>query len=303
MAALEGLKVLSRSLGEQDPAIALAQLQKKLLEEEQRNRELAAADPKHFSTGATATGVEGLKSDLAANPYGDEAVARRHKVDEDIATANRPDVREIAGRELAAKLALAAAPAEAQARGSLEMQKQKQAGSAALWDKLRGDRGGMDTPMSEPRISVGSDGDISASFAPQKLSAGESASLQSFAKAQPIIKELQTKLGTPKDDFWSQLSSGAANRTSKFLYSQGFKTEDNTIQQLEGLLSVVGSSPYATGSRSFEMIKRAMEHLTSGRGTDAFNKAQLDEIQTLWPQMVSEMKAQHENPYGLAGAK
>lgn len=122
----------------------------------------------------------------------------------------------------------------------------------------------------------------------------EQRAITSFAEAMPVLNELQSKLNPNENQFSSWMKNAATGAA----YNMGFASDpaEQAKYQLSGLLSIIGSSPYVVGSRSFQMIKLAMAHLTSPLSSDAYKSQQIDEIKKLWPQMQQEILAAHMNP-------
>lgn len=130
------------------------------------------------------------------------------------------------------------------------------------------------------------------------LPPAEEDAIQAMAKAQPIIKDLRSTLNPSGNQAMSWLWNNATNKA----YNAGISVDPTQEKktQLSGLLSVVGSMPYAGRSRSFQMIQQAMKHLTQPGQSDAMMSHQLDEIDNLWPQMQQEIVAAHQNPGGVS---
>ena len=112
-----------RSLGDQDPAIALARLQQKLRDEAERNLAFAQQGDPHFSTGATAADVRGYDEDLAANPYSDANMAKRSQAtqatDQMVQTANQLLASGLSASELEAQIPMQMARLDQQLNDSM----------------------------------------------------------------------------------------------------------------------------------------------------------------------------------------
>lgn len=128
----------------------------------------------------------------------------------------------------------------------------------------------------------------------------EQRALTSFHEAQPILDDLERSLGpdAANEGAIGQFGSWMKNTGSNALYKAGLATDpaQQAKTQLSGLLGIIGSSPYVVGSRSFQMIKLAMQHLTSPNVSDKFMKQQIDEIRSLWPRMQDEIIQAHTTP-------
>lgn len=160
-------------------------------------------------------------------------------------------------------------------------------------------RGGATTDNgagpSSFRMNINSNMEPSFAEVPAKpLGQLEQRSITSFKEAQPILDDLEKTLHPGGNQFYSLLK----NRVNSGLYSAGIATdpESDAKTQLSGLLQVLGSSPYVVGSRSYQMIKLAMQHLTNPGQSDAAMQQRINEIRSLWPRMQEEVLAAHNTP-------
>lgn len=156
---------------------------------------------------------------------------------------------------------------------------------------------GSDTTTSAPRfkLNVNSHLEPSLSEIPDKpLGALEQRSITSFKEAQPILDDLERTLHPDQNQLLSLLKNSGAGVAYKSGLSIDPAMQSKT--QLAGLLQVLGSSPYVVGSRSYQMIKLAMQHLTNPNQSDKFMQQQINEIRSLWPRMQDEILAAHDTP-------
>lgn len=305
---LAGLSVLNA--GDPNGLVAARRKKEQALYEMQRSLELQAGDPKHTFSGATNADIAHEQGSLDEDSdFGTEATARTKAVQDenaDMSDYNRPDVTKKRDDEFANKLALATVPnvEAAKVAGTNQINlanTNAKNESTQRNDTLKaylgmGDGGGV-PKGSQKTVHIGANGDPTISIAPPKaMGQLEQRAITSFHEAQPILDKLDTELGNPSSDPLSQMLSKGKNMVTQGLYSQGLSTGNQTKQQLEGLLGVLGSSSYVVGSRSYQLIKQAMAHLTDANGSDAFNKQQLNEIRALWPQMQEEVIAAHQTP-------
>lgn len=305
---LDALAGLSSNAGDPNGLVQARIKKEQALREMQRSLELQAGDP-HMVSGATRADIADEQDSLDESPnFGTEQQARVKGVQDtnaEMDTYNRPDVTKQRQDELAAKLAQATMPnvemAKAQGANALALDAQRSKEEGAMRnDTLKAYLGmnGPGAPVGSQRtVHIGANGEPTISIAPPKpMGQLEQRAITSFHEAQPILDKLDSELGNPSSDALSQLLSKGKNMTTQMLYSQGLSTGNQTKQQLEGLLGVLGSSSYVVGSRSYQLIKQAMAHLTDANGSDAFNKQQLNEIRQLWPQMQEEVIAAHQTP-------
>lgn len=302
------------SLNAQDPnGLVAARLKKEqALRDMQRSLELQAGDSAHTFSGATHADVQDEQQTLDESPnFGEEArqaTSAVAKTNADMTKYNRPDVTAQRQEDYAQKLALATMPkVEAAKVGganalALDAQQSKEK-SAQRNDTLKaylgmGSEGGAGVPPgSQKTVHIEANGDPTISVAPPKpMGQLEQRAITSFHEAQPILDKLDAELGSPNTDPLSQLLSKGKNMATQAAYTSGLSTGSQTKQQLEGLLQVLGSSSYVVGSRSYQLIKQAMAHLTNANGSDAFNKQQINEIRALWPAMQQEVISAHETP-------
>lgn len=302
------------SLAQESSRLVQARIKKEdALLEMRRSLEHQAADPQHTFSGATNADIADEQSHLDEGPeFGTEAVQRVKDVGDtsaEMSAYNRPDVTARRDTDYARKLALATAPnveaAKAVSAGQLALENQKAAHETTQRNDTLKAYLGMDgagagsamPPGSQRQVHIGATGDPTISITPPKpMGQLEQRAITSFHEAQPILDKLDQELGTPSRDPLSQMLSKGGNMVNQGLYSAGLSTGSQTKQQLEGLLAVLGSSSYVVGSRSYQLIKQAMAHLTNANGSDAFNKQQVNEIRQLWPQMQSEVIAAHQTP-------
>lgn len=303
----------SESLGQESSRLVQARLNKEhALLEMKRSLEMEKQFPGRAFSGGSNAEVADEEQNLAESPnFGTDAQAQVKGVqgtNTAMETYNRPDVTKQRSEDLARSLALesmkSVAPVEAQTKGALALENQKAVHeSTQRNDTLKaylgiGGEGGAGVPPgSQKTVHIGANGDPTINIAPPKpMGQLEQRAITSFKEAQPILDKLDVELGTPKSDPLSQLVSKGKNMATQGAYSMGLSTGNQTKQQLEGLLGVLGSSSYVVGSRSYQLIKQAMAHLTNANGSDAFNKQQINEIRALWPQMQAEVIAAHQTP-------
>lgn len=261
-----------------------------------------------------------------SSPFEQEQAARANRADaEDRArlksfnderasalAENDPTIKAARDASYAEKYGLAVGPAKATAAGNLAVEHAKEGaatqerrGQQDFMQQLMGNssssagEGGINQPGGM-RMSINAKGE--PSFTPptpaKPLGQLEQRAITSFKEAQPILDDLERTLAPASNQLMSLLKNagGSALYSSRLV---GDPTEGKKMQ-LSGLLTVLGSSPYVVGSRSYQMIKKAMEHLTApgpfGPGSDKFLKGQIDEIRSLWPRMQQEVLAAHDNP-------
>lgn len=213
---------------------------------------------------------------------------------------NDPAMKAHSAAELQDKLALASEPN----RMAGQMTGQNAAAAdARKAEALKSVLGMVNAPTPEtagstsPRFKMNINANMEPSFTetpPKPLNAAEEDAIQAMAKAQPIISGLRETLKPGGNQAMSWLWNNATNKA----YNAGISTDPTQEKkiQLSGLLSVVGSMPYAGRSRSFQMIQQAMKHLTQPGQSDVMMSHQLDEIEKLWPQMQQEIIQAHQTP-------
>lgn len=268
------------------------------------------------NTGRDTSLLDFLNKDMASNPdTGDAAQAKLKSTQDQLDSATMFDNPQMAGmrkEQNTEKVAELSAPNQATAAGNIAVERLK--GSEA--DKARqeqynhedalykmmgigqdGQSGGASTGGVgggfQPAIDA--HGNVSFSHpAPKPLGQLEQRAVTSFKEAQPILDDLERLLKPDQNQF----SSWMSNVGHAGLYKAGIATDpaDQAKTQLAGLLGVLGSSPYVVGSRSFQMIKLAMQHLTNPYQSDKFMQQQINEIRSLWPRMQEEVLAAHSTP-------
>lgn len=308
---LAGLSVLNA--GDPNGLVAARRKKEQALYEMQRSLELQAGDPKHTFSGATNADIAHEQGSLDEDSdFGTEATARTKAVQDenaDMSDYNRPDVTKKRDDEFANKLALATVPNVEAAKVAGTNQINLANTNAKNESTQRNDTlkaylgmgdGGPGVPKgSQKTVHIGANGDPTISIAPPKAPGQlEQRTISMIHEGTPLVNKLDEMLGNPSSDPLSQLISKGRNTVTQTLFDHGIGTPDQAKQDLEGLLAVLGSSSYVVGSRSYQLIKQAMAHLTSGSASDSFNKTQLQTIKHLWPQMLDEVQQAHLNPNG-----
>ena len=155
-----------------------------------------------------------------------------------------------------------------------------------------------------PEGGVGAAGDTGGMPPNMKpLDANSQRAITALREGAPLIGELEQILGAPG----AQKGNAFSNHMAYRLYQ--FGASPDTIQmipgvssnaqkriQVAGLLKVLGAAPYAVGSRSFQFLKQAQEHLTNPAASDEFISSQLQELKKLWPRMQQEIIRAHTSP-------
>jgi len=299
----------SLSAGDSPALIAARQKKEDALLQMKRSLELQAGDPKHTFSGATNADIQDEQSQLDEDPDFGTAAQARAKQGQDLAleSAKYNDIGETQRRNDAAAQKLAelstqqVEPVRVSGQNALALDAQKAREEGQMRkdtiDRIFGTGGesGAGVPRgSQVTTHFDANGNPTFSVAPPpKPGQLEQRAITSFSEAQPILDKLDTELGNPGTGFFDQLLSKGKNMLTQSAYNNGLSTGNQTKQQLEGLLQVLGSSSYVVGSRSYQLIKQAMAHLTDANGSDAFNKQQIAEIRALWPQMQQEVENAH----------
>jgi len=295
------------------PEIALASLR------DQRKGELEEAhiaDPGNTRL-AGLLGI--LKGDIASDPSTGDAARKIHQAYTQYADPEATYTREHVARDVtAAEQAKAHAESYGKATGSQEAELSDQ-GQAVAQHTLERAQTLKQTPVPVPGQysfpptgsaggvggvggvgSVGETGGLPPNLKP--LSQKESGSLDALHTAAPLIGELEQTLGQG-----DQGGNAFSNRLAYYGYKAGMAPD--TIQsipgvsphtnkriQLAGLLRIMGAAPYMAGSRSFQLLKQAEEHLTDPGAADAQVSARLQELKALWPRLQQELIQAHISP-------
>lgn len=124
---------------------------------------------------------------------------------------------------------------------------------------------------------------------------------EAYAKARLLIPKLRESLMTqvidPNDPTGQQanpLRMGvhmAANAGKNAAYNAGYPLSDaaSKAQQLSGLLTIVGATPYMQGSRSMQMFTKAAQHLTDPSLTPEARIQRLNELEEIFPEFEKAM--------------
>jgi hypothetical protein len=250
----------------------------------------------------------------------DEATSRAHAQKmQDLEDFFAPRAQERGAQEQANKVALAQAGPSIAAKGTMDVERMKLEGEKYKADQLlkaaeeknkKGVPGGPWVPGSGKTEDLYSqlDREMAGSGAtPNEKPLGqlEQRAETSWREAKPIVEGLDTLLNTPE----SPADAGSiANHMAYAAYKAGMDPETilkwvpgitaktQKKLQLAGLGRVVGASSYVVGSRSYEFMKQAMEHMMNPAASDEFNRSQLNEIKQLWPQMQYELIKAHRYP-------
>lgn len=127
--------------------------------------------------------------------------------------------------------------------------------------------------------------------------------LRAIQSVGPLIGTLEQTLNNPGAKNGNALSDQIAYG----MYKMGLSPD--TIQaipgvsenatrriQLAGLIRAVGSSPFASGTRSFQYMKLAMEHLTDPGASDDALRERIQGLKAMYPAMQREIIQAHINP-------
>lgn len=264
--------------------------------------------------------LRGLQRDQAEDPYTGNAEHARvtgiqNKLDE-ATSFNRPELADLRAQQGAEDIQHAAGRAGA-ITGATEEAKYKAAvgpeaelgANRALERKIRE----IQTPRPVPGQGyggVGSTGDEGESGGAlalppnmKPLDQQSQRSITSLREAAPLVGELEQILQKP-----STTGNAITNRLAYGLYHMGISPDaisrfvpgidENTQKRLQvaGLLRVIASTPYSTGSRNFQFIKQAQEHLTNPGASDDFLRSQVAEIKQLFPRLQQEIITAHVHP-------
>lgn len=226
-----------------------------------------------------------------------EANARSAEVSQ-TETAQNPLVSSEADKTQADKLAIAGEPNRVLGQNARTMETDKYANLKDLLNMTSEPTpaaSGVGAAPPRFKMNINSNLEPSLSEIPVKpLGALEQRSITSFKEAQPILDDLEKTLHPDQNQLLSLLKNSGAGVAYKSGISIDPATQSKT--QLAGLLQVLGSSPYVVGSRSYQMIKLAMQHLTNPNQSDKFMQQQINEIRSLWPRMQDEILAAHDTP-------
>lgn len=124
---------------------------------------------------------------------------------------------------------------------------------------------------------------------------------EAYAKARILIPQLRDSLMSqvidPSDPTGQQANPlrmaahMAVNSGKNAAYNMGYPLSDvaSKAQQLSGLLTIVGATPYMQGSRSMQMFSKAAQHLTDPSLTPEARIQRLNELEQIFPEFEKAM--------------
>lgn len=201
--------------------------------------------------------------------------------------------------EQAQKIDLATAPQKVAGEYGLKEQQIKNQGALDV-------QGKKNDILANNQVHFDADGNPHLPLNNKPLDAQSERSNTALHEGAPLIGELENILSQQPS---GNVGNAIANKLAYGLYHMGVSPEaiggipgiDANTQkrmQVAGLLKVIGASPYAAGSRNFQFLKQAQEHLTDPSASNDFLRSQIQEIKRIWPMLQQEIISSHVNPSG-----
>lgn len=210
------------------------------------------------------------------------------------------------GNDVADKVAESTAPIEAQGRnqanvaninGRYALEGDRIKGDYGLQgERIKGDYGLQDAQTkAQAAIEAATAKAAAGGAANQKFGATENRALEALQGGMTIANQLDSMLDPNKNQLMDKLEKVAQYK----LYQNGISSSPVSQErmQLAGLLKVLGAAPYVAGSRHFQFMQQAQEHLTDPTATDAFLHQQIVELKRIWPELQQGILTVHDNPH------
>jgi hypothetical protein len=214
------------------------------------------------------------------------------------------------GHDVADKSAIAAAPINA--RGPWDLQHARITGDYGLENRRLAEQGAENVAqinhandMDKERLhgqmaieaarlkqpEMGPDG-MPVNTKP--LGATEQRAIDSLHEGASLVGRLESVLDPSKSQPMDWLTT--MGKYAAYKSGFGLDDKDQVRMQLAGLLKVLGAAPYVMGSRHYQYMQQAQEHLTSPSATDRSIWEQLQELKKIWPELQHDIITAHRTP-------